>query len=39
VGGNKTRAATILGIDRKSLREKLKAAQGGGADAGHAQAP
>ena len=26
VGGNKTRAAAILGIDRKSLREKLKAA-------------
>lgn len=24
VGGNKTRAAAILGIDRKSLREKLK---------------
>jgi DNA-binding NtrC family response regulator len=27
VGGNKTKAATILGIDRKSLREKLKAAK------------
>ena len=26
VGGNKTKAAAILGIDRKSLREKLKAA-------------
>lgn len=26
VGGNKTKAASILGIDRKSLREKLKAA-------------
>jgi DNA-binding NtrC family response regulator len=26
VGGNKTRAAQILGIDRKSLRERLKAA-------------
>jgi DNA-binding NtrC family response regulator len=26
-GGNKTRAAEILGIDRKSLREKLKAAE------------
>jgi len=25
VGGNKTRAAQILGIDRKTLREKLKA--------------
>lgn len=25
VGGNKTRAAEILGIDRKTLREKLKA--------------
>jgi DNA-binding NtrC family response regulator len=25
VGGNKTRAAQILGIDRKSLRERLKA--------------
>ena len=24
VGGNKTRAARILGIDRKTLREKLK---------------
>jgi DNA-binding protein Fis len=23
-GGNKTRAAKILGIDRKTLREKLK---------------
>ncbi|NQT84206.1 hypothetical protein HQ563_14355, partial [bacterium] len=23
-GGNKTRAAEILGIDRKTLREKLK---------------
>lgn len=28
-GGNKTKAAAILGIDRKSLREKLKAARGG----------
>jgi DNA-binding NtrC family response regulator len=28
VGGNKTRAAQVLGIDRKTLREKLKAAQG-----------
>ncbi|MCG3124425.1 MAG: Regulatory protein AtoC [Phycisphaerales bacterium] len=27
VGGNKTRAAAILGIDRKSLREKLNAAE------------
>ena len=27
VGGNKTKAAAILGIDRKSLREKLKAAK------------
>lgn len=27
VGGNKTRAAEILGIDRKSLRERLKAAE------------
>lgn len=26
VGGNKTKAAEILGIDRKTLREKLKAA-------------
>jgi len=26
VGGNKTLAAKILGIDRKTLREKLKAA-------------
>jgi DNA-binding protein Fis len=24
VGGNKTRAAEILGIERKTLREKLK---------------
>jgi DNA-binding protein Fis len=24
VGGNRTRAAEILGIDRKTLREKLK---------------
>jgi DNA-binding protein Fis len=24
VGGNKTRAAEILGIDRKTLREKLQ---------------
>jgi DNA-binding NtrC family response regulator len=24
VGGNKTKAAEILGIDRKTLREKLK---------------
>ncbi len=29
-GGNKTRAAEILGIDRKSLREKLKAAERAG---------
>jgi DNA-binding NtrC family response regulator len=28
VGGNKTKAAAILGIDRKSLRERLKAAMG-----------
>lgn len=28
-GGNKTKAAAILGIDRKSLREKLKAARSG----------
>ena len=28
VGGNKTRAAEILGIDRKTLREKLKALEG-----------
>jgi DNA-binding NtrC family response regulator len=27
VGGNKTRAAQILGIDRKTLREKLKSKQ------------
>jgi DNA-binding protein Fis len=25
VGGNRTKAAQILGIDRKTLREKLKA--------------
>jgi DNA-binding protein Fis len=24
VGGNKTKAAEILGVDRKTLREKLK---------------
>ncbi len=29
VGGNKTRAAEILGINRKSLREKLKPDDGG----------
>ena len=35
VGGNKTRAATILGIDRKSLRERLKATEAGdGAEPG-----
>lgn len=28
VGGNKTRAAKILGIDRKTLREKLQRIQG-----------
>ncbi len=28
LGGNKTRAAEILGIDRKTLREKLKAIEG-----------
>jgi two-component system response regulator HydG len=28
VAGNKTRAAQVLGIDRKTLREKLKARQG-----------
>ena len=28
VGGNKTRAAEVLGIDRKTLREKLKNVQG-----------
>jgi DNA-binding protein Fis len=27
VNGNKTRAAEILGIDRKTLREKLKRAK------------
>jgi len=30
VGGNKTRAAEILGIDRKTLREKLKALETAG---------
>ena len=30
VGGNKSRAAKILGIDRKTLREKLKALDEGG---------
>ncbi len=29
VNGNKTRAAQILGIDRKTLRERLKASQNG----------
>jgi two-component system response regulator HydG len=28
VGGNKSRAAKVLGIDRKTLREKLKKAEG-----------
>jgi DNA-binding NtrC family response regulator len=28
VGGNKTRAAEVLGIDRKTLREKLKKVEG-----------
>jgi DNA-binding NtrC family response regulator len=28
VGGNKTRAAEILGIDRKTLRDKLKRSDG-----------
>ncbi len=28
VNGNRTRAASILGIDRKTLREKLKSSQG-----------
>ena len=31
VGGNKTRAAQILGIDRKTLRARLVTAQGSGA--------
>jgi len=29
VGGNKTRAAKILGIDRKTLREKIRIIEGG----------
>jgi len=29
VDGNKTRAAQMLGIDRKTLREKLKRIQAG----------
>lgn len=40
VGGNKTRAAEILGINRKSLREKLKRGErepGSGGGASHAQ--
>jgi DNA-binding NtrC family response regulator len=32
VGGNKTKAAAILGIDRKSLRERLKAARPGSSE-------
>ncbi len=35
VGGNKTKAAMILGIDRKSLREKLKAPSAAGPDDRH----
>jgi DNA-binding protein Fis len=31
VNGNRTRAAEILGIDRKTLREKLKSSAGHGA--------
>lgn len=37
VGGNKTRAAAILGIDRKSLREKLNAAESARAHRGDGQ--
>jgi DNA-binding protein Fis len=30
VGGNKTEAARILGINRKTLAQKLKKSEGGG---------
>ncbi|MCC6950885.1 MAG: sigma-54-dependent Fis family transcriptional regulator [Phycisphaerales bacterium] len=39
VSGNKTRAAAILGIDRKSLRERLKAAGDTQREAPDADAP
>ncbi|NUQ54132.1 MAG: sigma-54-dependent Fis family transcriptional regulator, partial [Phycisphaerales bacterium] len=37
VGGNKTKAAAILGIDRKSLREKLKTPSAAGPDDRHTE--
>ncbi|MCC6427119.1 MAG: sigma-54-dependent Fis family transcriptional regulator [Phycisphaerales bacterium] len=39
VGGNKTKAAAILGIDRKSLREKLKVAGDSGGKGDRADTP
>ncbi len=39
VGGNKTKAAAILGIDRKSLREKLKVAGDSGSKGARADTP
>ncbi len=39
VGGNKTRAAGILGIDRKTLRERTKRLEAGNADGSQSPSP